>query len=46
MDLKGAEIRNLRELCMDFGTNNNVPVKINIPFYQRPYKWDEEHIDN
>lgn len=46
MDLKGAEIRNLKELCMDFGTNNNVPVKINIPFYQRPYKWDEEHIDN
>ena len=46
MDLIGAKIRNLKELCMDIDTDKSVPVRINIPFYQRPYKWDEEHIDN
>lgn len=46
MDLKGAEIRNLKDLCVDIGSKNNVPLRINIPFYQRPYKWDIEHIDN
>lgn len=46
MDLKGAEIRNIKELCREMNSTNKVPVRINIPFYQRPYKWDEEHIDN
>lgn len=46
MDLKGAEIRNIRDLCMDIGSKNSVSLKINIPYYQRPYKWKKEQIDN
>lgn len=44
MELKGAEIRNILELCMDIGAKAKVPLKINIPFYQRPYKWEEKQI--
>ena len=46
MDLKGAEIRNILEMCMNIGTKNRVPLKVNIPYYQRPYRWDEERITN
>ena len=46
MDLKGAEIRNILEMCMSIGTKNRVPLKVNIPYYQRPYRWDEERITN
>lgn len=46
MDLKGAEIRNILEMCMNIGTKNRVPLKVNIPYYQRPYRWDEKRITN
>ena len=46
MDLKGAEIRNILEMCMAIGTKNRVPLKVNIPYYQRPYRWDETRIKN
>ena len=46
MDLKGAEIRNILEMCMSIGTKNRVPLKVNIPYYQRPYRWDENRITN
>lgn len=39
MDLKGAEIRNIIDLCKDIGGKGEVPLCINIPYYQRPYKW-------
>ena len=44
MDLKGAEIRNVNELCYDMNTHDTRPIKVIIPFYQRPYKWEEKHI--
>ena len=40
MDLKGAEIRNILEMCMNIGTKNRVPLNVKIPYYQRPYRWD------
>ena len=46
MDLKGAEIRNVLELCMKIGTKNRVPLQVNVPYYQRPYRWDEKRINN
>ena len=46
MDLKGAEIRNILEMCMRIGTKNRVALNINVPYYQRPYRWDEFHISN
>ena len=46
MDIKGAEIRNILEMCMNIGTKNRVPLKVNIPYYQRPYRWDEKRITN
>ena len=46
MDLKGAEIRNILELCMNIGTKNMVPLQVNVPYYQRPYRWDEKRINN
>lgn len=46
MDLKGAEIRNILEMCMSIGTKSRVPLKVNIPYYQRPYRWDEKRINN
>ena len=46
MDLKGAEIRNILEMCMSIGNKTQVPLKVNIPYYQRPYRWDEKRIQN
>ena len=46
MDLKGAEIRNIIDLCKDIGGKGEVPLCINIPYYQRPYKWTEEQVSN
>lgn len=46
MDLKGAEIRNILEMCMSIGTKTRVPLKVNVPYYQRPYRWDEKRITN
>lgn len=46
MDLKGAEIRNVKNLCSEMGSKENVPMRVNIPYYQRPYKWGEDNIKN
>lgn len=46
MDLKGAEIRNILDLCMKMGTSARCPLSVNIPYYQRPYKWDNVRIRN
>lgn len=46
MDLKGAEIRNILEMCMGIGSKNQVPLRIVVPYYQRPYRWGEQHITN
>lgn len=46
MDLKGAEIRNILEMCMSIGNKTRVPLKVNVPYYQRPYRWDEIKIKN
>lgn len=46
MDLKGAEIRNIKNLCSEIGSKENIPMRVKIPYYQRPYKWGEENIQN
>ena len=46
MDLKGAEIRNIGQLCSVMGSKSEVPLNIRIPFYQRPYRWEKEEIGN
>lgn len=46
MDLKGAEIRNVCDLCMEMGTNVQRPLSVNIPYYQRPYRWDDSRVGN
>lgn len=46
MDLKGAEIRDVFNLCKGMNSNNNVPLSVKIPFYQRPYRWGNEQIKN
>ena len=45
MDLKGAELRNIKEICSLIGEKKEVPLKVNIPFYQRPFRWEEEHVE-
>lgn len=44
MDLDGAEIRNIENLDISKNRDEDYPLKINIPHYQRPYKWDKEKI--
>lgn len=44
MDLKGAKIRNIYRLCTDINKEDTSPLRINIPHYQRPYKWGNEKI--
>lgn len=46
MDLKGAEIRDIYNLCKGMNFNTNVSLCIKIPFYQRPYRWENEQIKN
>ena len=46
MDLKGAEIRNIIEMCMSIGSKNVVPLNVKVPYYQRPYRWENTHIFN
>ena len=46
MDLKGAEIRNILQLCMMIGSTTETPLKVNIPYYQRPYRWDKDRIES
>jgi len=45
VDLKGAEVRNFYEITKPMGQANAEPsVKTNIPFYQRPYKWEKSNV--
>lgn len=46
MDLQFAEIRNISQLCMQKDGNKSVPLKVEIPYYQRPYKWDSKRIED
>lgn len=47
MDLKGAWIRNIYNVCSDGNeTKESCKLRVNIPHYQRPYKWGEEQIEN
>ncbi|MTI69245.1 MAG: DUF262 domain-containing protein [Firmicutes bacterium] len=44
MDLRGAKIRNIYHLCSEMSNEDKSPLMVNIPHYQRPYKWDEDRI--
>ena len=47
MKLDGAEIRNILTLCADINAaEKDKELKVNIPYYQRPYKWEKEQISN
>lgn len=46
MELQGAEIRNILKMCSDMQNKEETPLKINVPHYQRPYRWEREHISN
>lgn len=41
MDLKGAEVRNFYKLTNKMGNGEESIDKVQIPHYQRPYKWNE-----
>lgn len=46
MDLKGAWIRNIYNVCSDGNeTKESCKLRVNIPHYQRPYKWGKMHIE-
>ncbi|MFW5794726.1 MAG: GmrSD restriction endonuclease domain-containing protein [Bacillota bacterium] len=42
MKLEGAKIRSIYRVCTPISNEDESPLKINIPFYQRPYKWGSE----
>ncbi|MGL5054351.1 MAG: GmrSD restriction endonuclease domain-containing protein [Fusobacteriaceae bacterium] len=43
MNLIGVNLKNFYELCSDVNEKNiKERLKVNIPLYQRPYKWGEE----
>ena len=44
MDLKGAFIRNIYAICLNEGSGKKTELNVNIPHYQRPYKWGEDQI--
>lgn len=48
MDLRGVALRNIYELCNEMNNNSEKAKNlcINIPHYQRPYKWGREQIVN
>jgi uncharacterized protein with ParB-like and HNH nuclease domain len=48
MDLQGAKLRNFYTITKSVGAGggNNPLKKINIPYYQRPYKWETKHVAN
>lgn len=44
MDLRFVDIRNISQLCKSKDGKENVPLRVEIPYYQRPYKWDDSRI--
>lgn len=46
MKLDGAEVKNIYGLCSGIGTGVDLPLRVTIPYYQRPYKWTIGHIEN
>jgi len=42
MKLEGAKIRSIYRVCTPISDEEESPLKINIPFYQRPFKWGSE----
>lgn len=44
MKLEGAYIRNVLRICAK--DTEIRPLKVNIPYYQRPYQWGEKEIEN
>ena len=44
MDLKSANIRNIYQLCAETNDVKESQLRVNIPFYQRPFKWTENEI--
>lgn len=48
MDLRGADIRNIYHLCLNFSGagHDEKKLNVNIPYYQRPYGWKLKHISS
>lgn len=46
MKLDWAAIRDIWTLCAEKEEARKTELQVNIPFYQRPYSWKEEHIHN
>lgn len=44
MKLEGAYIRDILHICAK--DTESRPLKVNIPYYQRPYQWGEKEITN
>lgn len=44
MKLEGAYIRTVLRICAK--DTEIRPLKVNIPYYQRPYQWGEKEIAN
>lgn len=44
MELNGAWLRNCYNLCGPDVGSQDTKLRVNIPYYQRPYKWGKEHI--
>lgn len=45
MDLKGAEIRNFKEMGYIINDNSRKQHPLKVPHYQRPYKWKSENVE-
>ena len=45
MDLKGAEIRNFRQMGLIINDNSKKSHPLKIPHYQRPYRWSAENVE-
>lgn len=46
MKLEGAEVKNIYGICSRIGGDTGAPLRLRIPYYQRPYKWTVRHIEN
>ncbi|MBR1848280.1 MAG: DUF262 domain-containing protein [Lachnospiraceae bacterium] len=46
MKLEGAEVKNIYGICSKIGGDCAAELRLRIPYYQRPYKWTVQHIEN